>query len=143
VSAKNILVESGEFSDGARFFSRSALRSVWFIMTIITLIVLLSFYSYIFLAHWNQLSGSFVMWACVSLFSGLFTTLVQSCRMHGRIHEMFLASAVKVESGSSLEGVLDVAARTIQIWVTSVGLASIFSIPPLWWALERAEVLRH
>ena len=143
MTTKNILVESGEFSDGARFFARSAWRSAWFLMTIISLIALLPVYSYIFLAHWSQLSGSFVMWACVSLFSGLVTTLIQSWRMHGRIHEMFLANAVKVESGSSLEGVLDVAARTIQIWVTSVGLASLSAIPPLWWALERARILRH
>lgn len=118
MGAKNILVESGEFSDGARFFSRPALKSPWFIMAIIPLIGFVTpFYLYVILAHWNQLSANFLVWTCFVLFSGVVGTLTQSWRMHARIHEMFLANAVKLESGSNLEGALDVAARTIQIWI--------------------------
>ncbi len=144
MGTKNILVESGEFSDGARFFSRPALKSGWFIMTIISLIGFVApFYLYFILARWNQLSANFLVWSCFVLFSGVVGTLTQSWRMHGRIHEMFLANAIKLESGSNLGGVLDVAARTIQIWVSSMCFVLSFSIFPLWWALQRAGILRH
>jgi hypothetical protein len=144
MSTKNILVESGEFSDGARFFSRPALKSGWFIMTIISLVGFVApFYLYVILAHWNQMPAAFLVWISFLLFSGVIGTLVQSWRMHGRIHEMFLANAVKLESGSNLERVLDVAARTIQIWISSMCFVLSFSIFPLWWALQRAGILRH
>jgi len=139
---REVLVESGEFSDGARFFSRPALRSWWFIVAICSMAALTAGYLYIVIAHWNQLSFAFVSWVYNLLLLGAVGTLCGSWRMHARLHEMFLADVVKIEPRSPLDESLNVAARAIEMWLFMACNALLIAFCFVWWGLRHAGVLR-
>lgn len=114
--------------DGNDFFSKSAFRSKFVLIAIISTIVCITMILVILFSHWKQISMT-IMWPLIADISILFISWFGALQHIQRMRRLFKDELVgQIEAGSPMDIALGIAAGAICDWLACITCAVFSSL---------------